>query len=326
MRSSMNDVAKKAKVSPITVSRVINSPEIVSIKTINKVTQAMKELNYVINPAAKALATNKTNVISVYVPVHIDFHNLYVMELITGISEVCSKNIYSFLITRDIKEDIMCDGYIITGVHEEEHSDFLQIVKSYEREAVFFGKTKQKGVDSIQVDNYAGAKEMVQYLIENGHRKIGMFNILEDRISDYAEDRYSGYIAALNENGVSRDDCVFYAENTIDASYEKAIAFLKTTDVTAFFCATDILAMGLLRACSDLKISIPEDLSIGGFDGFGYQNMTVPHITTMQQPIYKVGKLLAETLIDRIKGKIQKKQLLCEKALFLDGDSIKTII
>lgn len=322
--SSLKQVAERAKVSPITVSRVVNSPELVSPKTIEKVQRAMKELNYSINPAAQALAAKRTNVIDVYVPKHIGLEDFYVMQLISGISDVCSRNMYSFLIIRDINSDNACDGYIVTGVYDEELDEIASYAKSKKRGLTLFGRTERNDIDYIAVDNFSGAKNMVSYLIDQGHQKIGVLNISEKKISEHSRERFEGYCSALAEHGLEvAEDYIFRAENNVAAAYNESKKFLKNTDATAFFCTSDVLAIGMMNACSDLGISIPDDLSIDGFDGFGYQNMTLPHITTIKQPIFKIGQMLAESLLGQLKNKNHQAVKEVVEPLFLQGGTVR---
>ena len=122
--STLKDVAQRAGVSSITVSRVINTPELVKEKTKDKVMLAMAELKYVPNAAAKNLAVNRTGLIDVFIPAGIDLSNPFVMHFIAGISNVLSKRVYPFLILRDKKTEHLCDGYIITGLLRDEINDF----------------------------------------------------------------------------------------------------------------------------------------------------------------------------------------------------------
>lgn len=322
--SNLKKVAEKAKVSPITVSRVINSPEMVSKKTIEKVKRAMEELNYSINPAAQALAANRTNVIDVYVPSHIELEDLYVMQLISGISEVCNRNMYSFLITGNRKQTNACDGYIVTGVHEDELDEMIRHAEEQGRAITLFGHTDRADVNYVDIDNTYGAQMMVEYLIEQGHTEIGLLNIKEEKVSNHTAEREKGYKQALEAHGLSvQKDRIFYAENNVQSAYEAAMKILKHSNATAFFCTTDILALGLIQACGEMGISVPEQLSVGGFDGFGYQNVTWPHITTVKQPIFQIGQRLATLLIEQLKSKKNEEAHEIVKPVFLKGGTVK---
>ena len=111
--STLKDVARKAQVSPITVSRVINTPEKVKAETCERV---LSSLQYIPNVAAKNLVAKRSGIIDVFVPESIDLSNPFVMHFIAGISNVLSRRMYSFLILRDRSREHFCDGYIVTGL------------------------------------------------------------------------------------------------------------------------------------------------------------------------------------------------------------------
>ena len=322
--SSLKEVAKRAGVSPITVSRVVNSPEIVSPKTIAVVRSAMEELDYSINPIAKALVTKKTHVIDVYIPSHIDVNNQYVMQLISGISEVLSQSMYSFLLIRDLKIDHICDGYVVTGLYEGELDTLIDYVTFNDRKFVLFGKTDREEIDYIDVDNVAGAKEIVNYLIDNGHQEIAMLNVEDEKKYLYGKERYLGYADALREANLPIDEHkVFRADNNVGSAYSAACEFLKDLSCSALFCVTDTMAVGVMQACREMNIRVPEDLSIVGYDGYGYQVMVQPNITTMVQPIFDIGKLLAKTLINRLKNDSKEHVNQLIRPSILIGESVK---
>ena len=118
--STLKDVARKAQVSPITVSRVINTPEKVKAETCERVRRVMSSLQYIPNVAAKNLVAKRSGIIDVFVPESIDLSNPFVMHFIAGISNVLSRRMYSFLILRDRSREHFCDGYIVTGLLKNE--------------------------------------------------------------------------------------------------------------------------------------------------------------------------------------------------------------
>lgn len=231
------------------------------------------------------------------------------MHFIAGISNALSKRMYSFLILRSMNVEHFCDGYIVTGLCRNEITTFAEHARKWSRPVALFGHTDLLNIDYIDVDNVQGAYLAVQQLTMMGHRRIAMINVAEDK--DYTDDRHEGYVRALEEAGVSEDvSWVVAARN--DAAGGKAAAhqLLENTHCTAIFCATDTIAIGACQAIREQGLACPADISVVGFDGLGHHLLCSPGITTVQQPIYEIGELLAETLLDRLDGKTDRIQTI----------------
>ncbi len=313
----LEDVAKIAGVSTITVSRVINAPQLVKPATREKVERALEELNYVQNPVARALASNKIGIIAVYIPASIDLTNPFVMHFVAGISEVLSKHVYSFLIRRELDSEHLCDGYIATGLLKDEVKQIYQYTRQRNRPLALFGHTENPDIDCIDVDNTAGAERITQLLLENGHRKLAMINVDEDK--DYTVDRALGFRQALEEAGISPDSCPqIAAENNVEGGYGAMKRILADYPrVSGIFCATDTLAIGAANAIVKAGKKIPADLSLAGFDGLGHDLLVRPNVTTIHQPVYEIGMRLAETLIARLNGSTTRVKELIKPEIIL---------
>lgn len=306
--ATLKDVARIAQVSPITVSRVINTPEKVKPATRERVRRVMSSLQYIPNVAAKNLVTKRSGIIDVFVPESIDLSDPFVMQFIAGVSNVLSRRMYSFLILRDRTREHFCDGYILTGLLKNEILEFQEYAARRSRPVVLFGHTELQEVDCIDVDNVTGAKELVDRLIRAGHRRIAMINVAENK--DYTADRYAGYEKALRAAGIPVDPgLVARAENTAAAGGAAAQRLLADTGCTAIFCATDTMAVGVCRAAAEKGLSIPGDLSLVGYDGLGHHLLCTPAVTTARQPVYEIGERLARTLLDRLDG---SRSRVCE--------------
>ncbi len=320
--ATLKDVAKAAGVAPITVSRVINRQENVKEETRQKVQKVMAELQYIPNVAARNLISKRSHIIDVYIPENIDLANPFMMHLIAGISEELSERMYSFLILRNRKREHICDGYIVTGLLRDEIEGFSDYARERKRPVALFGHTGIHDVDCIDVDNVAGARMAVEYLIRMGHRRIAMINVDEDK--DYTGERLEGYRQALQKNGLSYDETqVIYSPNQVEDSARVARALLDG-GYSAIFCATDTIAIGVELAISEAGLKIPEDISVMGFDGLGHQLLAKPKVATIQQPVFQIGKLLAETLVERLEGKPTRMEKLVEP-LLIEGDSVKQV-
>ncbi len=314
--STLKDIANEAGVSIITVSRVVNSPDMVKTETRIRVEEAMKKLKYSPNPVAKALVANRTGVIDVFIPNSIELSNPFAMYFIAGVSDALSSKMYSFLIRRDRKVEHKCDGYIATGLLKSEIYDMYEYAKERQRPLVLFGHTDLLDVDCVDVDNIAGAREATSFLINQGHQRIAMINVAEDK--DYTNDRYIGYEEALKDSGVRPDaNLVANAPNDTHGGYEAMQELIHDNAFTSVFCATDTIALGAIRAIVEIGKKVPDDISVVGFDGLGHHLLTSPHITTIQQPIFKIGKLLAETLVNKIMGDTSSVKKIIKPTLIL---------
>lgn len=293
--ANMKEVAKAAGVSTITVSRVINTPELVKEATRAKVLKAMDELHYQGNQAAKALVTKKTRVVHIFISQDIKLTNPFAMNFIAGISDGLSERYYSFLVRREWDYPYKCDGIITMSVTSDEEK---LIRGKFDVPTVLFGHSLPD-YDWVDVDNYQGAYDMVTYLIELGHKKIGLILINENR--QFVTDRLEGYKKALEDNGIAFSSAlVEFAENKENWGYLKTIELFERSEMTALFCTSDELALGAVRAARLVNKNVPHDVSIAGFDGLGYELLTEPKITTIHQPVYEVGKELARVMVNRI--------------------------
>lgn len=318
--ATLKDVAKAAGVSPITVSRVINDPESVKEATKLRVQEVMNELRYVPNLAARSLAANRVGVIDVYIPEHLSLSNPFVMYLIAGISDALSRRMYSFLILRDRTREHLCDGYIVTGLLRNEIQEFEAYAIERNRPVALFGHTESEGISCVDVDNVKGSKMGVERLISLGHREIAMINVAEDK--DYTDDRLAGYREALEGAGLPYDERnIIYAPNSLEGGAQAVRKLLEQSRFTAVFCATDTIGVGVATGLRQLGISIPEDISVLGFDGLGHNLLASPTLTSIQQPVFEVGIMLAKTLLDKLDGKkVQHNRLVMPK--FLEGNSV----
>lgn len=293
----MKDVAKAAGVSIITVSRVINSPQLVKEDTRLKVEKAMRELSFLPNLAAKALVQNNTRAVHLYIPRALDISDPFIMHLIAGVSEELSNAYYLFLIRRDLDFNHRCDGVIVMGLGRNEEKKLEEKLKV---PYVIFGHN-DLNVDCVDIDNFRGAYLMTEHMIKKGHKKIGFLMINEDKI--FAYDRLEGYRKALENNGIAFDEeLVKRAYNVETEGYEKGLELIKEQKPTAVFCSSDLLALGTIRAAKTLKYKVPEDISVGGFDGLIYDLLSEKPLTTIRQPIFEAGKKLASLLLKRIEN------------------------
>ena len=293
---TLADVARKANVSKMTVSRVINHPEKVTDELKELVFSAMNELNYTPNVAAKALANNRTQVIKMVILEEMDTTEPYYMNLLMGISKELDKNQYSLQLVTENSFDIgQSDGYIITGMRDKDYEWIGQIDKP----VVLFGENRY-GHDFVDTDNMQGTTLSTQHAIERGYERLVFIGI--DVKETFEFSREAGYINTMQKaqripeiyrfDNRSRYTTAFIEENF--ATFEKN---------TCFICSSDRLALGIERGLLHKGASIPQDYGVVGYDGVFLDQIAYPQLTTIKQPVIEMGKSCAKMLLNKLEQK-----------------------
>lgn len=298
---TISDVAKQANVSKMTVSRVLNHPEQVRDDLKKLVYEAMEQLNYVPNYAARALVSNRTQVIKFLILEEMDTTEPYYMNLLAGIARELDQNHYSLqLVTRQSKDIGQCDGVIATGVRSQ---DYDTILKEFSKPVILFGQN-DRGFDFIDVDNEKGVRLLTEHVIRRGFKKIYFFGI--DLQEPFMFARQKGYLDATEANGLPPFLC--RVKNSSSAAQQEAENILSSRkERCAFVCASDRIALGVIRAAQSLQLAIPSEVAVTGFDGVFLDRISAPHITTVRQPVVKMGEACARMLLKKIQenGKSQ---------------------
>ena len=333
-KSTIYDVAKIAGVSPSTISRVMNNPEIVAEDTRQKVMNAVKELAYIPNMMAASMPKRKTNYIGLIIP---DITNIFFSNLVRGVQDVCEKHGYNVLVVNsdDSQEkegrylkllySRRVDGVILTvaGYREKEFpEEELSLLKKMN---IVLIDREINGMTTpiVKVNNFSGAYSAVKYLLTMGHRKIMYLAGIEGTKTN--QERKKGYLAALKKAKINWEK-ELAGDFRLDTAYQKIIYHwpqLKNSDKlpTAIFAANDLMAIGALKAFAQLKIRVPEDISIIGFDNIPFSDCTCPPLTTIAQPTYLMGQKAVETLLKVIDKKKIKKSVEFETEL-IERDSV----
>ena len=314
--ATIKDVAKATGVSAMTVSRYFNEPEKLKPSTYEKIKEAVKEMGYQPNMIARLLTTGKTNIICVYIADDIGWLHPFTLQTIAGIGERLGESGYSMLLCRDDCENVTCDGIIAMGLNEEKEEKLLKI--SENKAVVVFGNSSRKN-NWVDINNYLGSYKATEYMIKRGYKKIGHIGI--DNDLSYSEDRYQGYIDCMEEYGIEIPENGIMRVPNHEWDGHKAMADIyENSDIDGVVCASDALALGAIEYISDNGISIPDEMGIIGFDGLGYEKMVKPNITTMRQPVYEAGKILATRIIEILAtGEYVGTELFIEPVLEVNG-------
>ena len=316
--TTLSDVAKKANVSKMTVSRVINHPEKVTDELTELVFKAMKDLDYKPNVAAKALANNRTQVVKFFILEEIDTTEPYYMNLLMGISKELDKHQYSLQLVTENSFDLgQSDGYIITGMREE-HNDW---VERLEKPFVLFGENRY-GYDFVDTDNTLGTEMATEHAIKQGYEKIVYVGI--DVKEPFEFSREAGYINTMQRYKKVPEIVRFenrsrYSNQFIDEQ------FARYPKNTAFVCSSDRLAIGVERGLQKHEANIPKDYGVIGFDGVFLDQIAYPRLTTIKQSVVEMGASCATMLLNKInqKGAPQGNQLFEPKLIVRGSTKLK---
>jgi DNA-binding LacI/PurR family transcriptional regulator len=308
---TIRDVAQRAGVSPGTVSRAINDSPLVNEQTRERIMEAIQELNYVPNLAARKLSIGKTLTIGVIVPF---FTRPSVSVRLNGLMSALSDSQYDLLIHnietperrdagfQDILRADRVDGAVIVSLPIPDRYIAQVLNATLPIVLVDTLSPALAALSSVTVDDISGGRTAAEHLIDLGHTRIGFVgDIIENDFHfTSSRDRYFGYCNALKAAGISlRPE--YYAED-VHGRYEArdlALAMLELTEKpTAIVAASDTQAVGVLEAARQLGLRVPEDLSVVGYDDI--ELAEIMELTTIRQSLFESGQRGAELLLERL--------------------------
>ncbi|SHJ80771.1 LacI family DNA-binding transcriptional regulator [Tepidibacter formicigenes] len=312
MGITIKDIAKFAGVSATTVSKIINNKdENISDATRQRVLDLMKEYNYVPNKIAKSLVTKKTNTIGLVIP---DIRNPFFPELARGAEDRANEKGYNIIFcnTDDDAEkeekyinmlvEKMVDGIVFTA-SSRRGSEFNKGNKFSVPIVVVDRDIDIEGIKGkVTVDNFIGGYQGTKHLLDLGHREILFLSgPLKSKTSI---NRLEGYKKALKEFNVDFDE-----EYVIEGNYKSQWGYEAVKNIgnkikyTALFCGNDLIAIGAIKALKEMKLKVPDDVSIVGFDDIYMSSLIDPELTTIRQPNYEMGYKAIDILIDALENK-----------------------
>ena len=320
MGGGIRDVAQLAGVSISTVSRVLNgksSSVRVSASTIERVRSAAQHLHYRPNPWARSLRTARTRTIGV---IAFDLTHPFAAELLQVISAACRARDYHLLVSTaeydegeawmlsDILSADRVDGVLLLGDVLPEHTsreDMERLIQTHGHVVTIGARPSVAGELSIMVDDEYGVQLALEHLVALGHRRIAHFR--DGYHPDSWEDhrRIHAYRSFLQSHDLPYDPALEVAVNgrNLEAARQALQPLLGLRQPpTAIFVNNDATAITVLKAAVLSGIRVPEALSIVGFDDIGYAAMCIPGLTTVHQPIDRMGSYAAKVLLETIDG------------------------
>jgi LacI family transcriptional regulator len=311
MPLTLEDIARSAGVSRSTVSRVINGDPKVSPATREHVLEILNRVNFQPNLAARGLANGRTSILGLVIPAGVAeiFADPYFPLLIQGVNLACNARDYSVMLwlaepeyerrmINRILHNGLVDGVIVSSTLMDD--PLVQALHASKLPFILAGHHPFLEVNSLDVDNRAGGQAATAHLLRLGRQRIA--TITGPRNMFAGEDRYQGYLDALRQRGVPiRPELVVEGDFTEGGGFRGMQALLAQGEVDAVFAASDQMAYGALRALHAAGRRVPEDVAVVGFDDLPPSAHTDPPLTTVRQPIQRMGALVAETLIDLIR-------------------------
>ena len=340
-RVKLDDIAKKAGVSKMAVSLALRDDPSIGKDTIKMIREIANSLGYVPNSIAKSLASGKTNTIAAIVggEMHDDYHN----QFLKGAIEYATLKGYTLTIGLT-ENDKKLEANLINKFHQMMIEGFLlfhcnnisnyQLMKQLGIPFVLYTKYfNHLDSDYVVCDDVKGGYMMTKHFLSLDHKRIAFVYDIGLEKSSEVLNRIKGYKKALEESKVEFDPELvlpyYYSFNNSDIITEntKLLQCLKSKDApTAMFVCNDVVASAFYITIKSMGYKIPEDLSVGGYEGIFLGAVLDPPLTTISTPIREMGRTACELLINKIEGKISPEvisKLSLEPVLTIRNSTLK---
>ncbi|WP_217587498.1 LacI family DNA-binding transcriptional regulator [Lentibacillus saliphilus] len=306
---TIKDIARETGYSISTVSRVLNNKEEgMSKETRKRILEVVEEMNYRPNQFARGLITKQSNMLGLIVP---NISNPFFPELCRGAEDEAVNNGYSLIICNSDDQSSKEERYIRLLKEQQVDGVLLASMNKLTRENEGILTDSQipyilvdRGLDvstatGVFMDNFKGGYLAGKHLIELGHQKIGCMTGPVDITN--SNNRLKGFLQALKEHDIPiPSHYIMNGNYHMEDAYDQAKQFLANNEVTALFASNDLMACGVYRAAFELDISIPNDLSVIGFDDIPFGEVLNPKLSTIRQNTYQIGKESVKLLIKKI--------------------------
>lgn len=309
-RPSLQDIADRVGVTKMTVSRFLRDPSLVSEKTKHKIEKVVDELGYIHNRAPTMLSKSSSKSIGVLLP---SLSNQVFANFVQGIEAETNKRGYEVILSHygyseDLEEkristllSYQVDGLILTGTTHTSRT--LKMLNTASIPVVEAMELTDNPIDMVVgLDHKAAAYSAVKSLLNKGLTKIGYFGARLDNRTKY---RMQGYDQALVEQGAKKYHFLTSSHSSFTLGRELLERALQDCpDLEGVFCTNDDIAIGVLMACSEKGIQVPEKMSVIGYNALDIGQAITPTLTSIYTPRYEMGETSARLLLDSIEGKV----------------------
>src|SRR6266853_1693425 len=306
------EVATRAGASTATVSRVLSQPNVVAPATRRRVMQAVERLGYEPNSTAQSLRTTRTGKLLVTVP---DISNPFFSLILQGIEDAAQREGYSVLVGDTQHDDKREERYALM-LKRKEADGLIFLGHRLPKEAAAMIRAAAPrcapvvnccefsptlGIPSVHIDNAKAAYEAMDHLYGLGHRRIGI--VTGPLVSPLSRDRLTGATARAKKQKAEREFVVMHGDFSIESGAAAAERLLGRAErPTAIFCFNDEMAMGVIEVAHRLKVRVPGQLSVVGFDDIRFARHMSPPLTTIAQPMRQLGEGTVRLLLSILAG------------------------
>ena len=309
MAATMKDIARRTGLGLATISSYFNGGNVREKNRI-KIEEAIEELHYEINEVARGLKTNATKTVGVVIP---ELNSVFCAEIISEMEDILRSHGYATIVC-DCRTDVQLekeavdfltrkhvDGIInmpvdMTGTH------LLEFQKTGKPIVLIDRMIQGISCDCVLVDNEDAAKRVMDMLVEQGHRRIGVIGGPDEVFT--ARQRILGYLKALKAHGIPVDErLICHGDYTIQSGVVAMEELVKENpDMTAVFVTNYEMTMGAVIGLNEMGLSVPEQISLVGFDNLSFARACRPALTIVSQPTEKIAKETAQIMLKRLGG------------------------
>lgn len=330
-RVTIKDVARRARVSHPTVSRVINDNPRISKKTKEKVRKAMKDLGYQPNLIARGLVRKRTRVIASIIP---DL-NPHVQPILRGIVDACRDRDYALMLfstdywtEEDLSYMWIVDNWRVDGVliynvlHRRRVADDIRQLQCEGSPLCFVNKyLRRKDTWTVGIDNLDAVRQALKHLASLGRKRIGIINGSMRSVDGVERNlAFKKTLSSLKLPFSERYEAT--ANFSDDQAYEEMSRILRyKRRPDAMFCANDLMAMGAIAAIQDAHLRVPQDIAVVGMDDAESNRHFKPSLTTLRPPLRRVGELAVDLLMEIMENPRAKPRQIPVKAELIVRDS-----
>jgi DNA-binding LacI/PurR family transcriptional regulator len=340
-RVTINDIARISGYSKTAVSFAFNDPSRISVKACATIQRVAEELGYYPDPLARKFSLQRHESIGFLLPqhIHFSFQNPYIMQVVEGIGSVCQKYGNTLTLIPPLNESVLdavrcaaVDGLITQGMSVE--MEIVDSIKKRKLPFVTIDGIPSVDMPSINIDDKDAAYSIMRMVLERGHKRIAIIGLAEVSYEKHApasiqRARLEGYLRALKEFDLdfsSPSVGLYTSETTLDEGKHMASMLLSGRfKPTCVVSMSDIVALGCILQFTEQGISVPEDISVVGFDNIVESSYILPSLTTIDQPAGEKGRRAAEMLFTLIRGEHLPQTHITIPHRIIERDSLSSI-